>query len=316
MPTNKNRKKIKWFNDGVEAFVRARPDAPRLYCCPICIRGFDNPNELTFEDVPPQSVGGKPLVLTCPNCNHWSGRLLDTHIRTGCDLHEFAEGKRDTRIKLIHSGDTITAKALLAQGQIQITGLPENSDPKAHRSLFEKLDKVASKGLKSWELSLEFIEFKRHNPWREAVGWLRVAYLYTFAALGYNFIMRPELNIIREQFQRPDDRIAPQAMQSIRSPSTDNGLSFLYSPPELRSIVVRLGVNLFFFPAFVESSKLVDSSTLYERIASYLSLGQKLTISGTHIDLPKRPQFAFDYLPRSIFNHVAAGGTIRVDMGN
>jgi hypothetical protein len=293
MPTNKNLKRLEWFNYGVEAFSRARPDAPRLYCCPICVRGFDNPNALTFEHVPPKSVGGKSLVLTCRECNNRSGHLLDAHIRTGHNLREIAKGQRETKIRLGFGGHTITAKALFGPGGIYITGVPKKSDPEAHRSLFAKLDQVAATGSKDWQFSIELSV--RHDPWREAVGWLRVGYLYAFAALGYNFILRPELNVIREQFQKPYDRVVPQAIKHTGSPTGGDGLSFVYSPTGLRSVVVRLGVNLFFFPAFV------DASTLYKRLSSYPSTGQKFTISGTHIDLPRHPQFAFDYHPSSIW---------------
>jgi len=293
MPTNKSLKRLEWFNYGVEAFARARPDAPRLYCCPICIRGFDNPDELTIEHVPPKSVGGKPLVLTCQDCNNRSGHLLDAHIRTGRDRREVAEGKRETWIKLSQFGHTVTAKALFGPGRIHVTAVPEKSDPEAHRSLFAKLDEVAATKSMDWGFSIEF-SF-RHSRLREAVGWLRVAYLYAFAALGYNFILRPELNIIREQFQRPDDRIAPQAMKHSGSLAIGDVLSFVYSPAELRSIVIILGANLFFFPAFI------DASTLYERLTSYPSTGQKLTVSGAYIDLPRRPWFEFDYHPGSMW---------------
>lgn len=51
---------------------------------------------VTIEDVPPKSIGGRPLVLTCRWCNHRSGQLLDANIRIGRDLNEVAEGKRDT----------------------------------------------------------------------------------------------------------------------------------------------------------------------------------------------------------------------------
>jgi hypothetical protein len=154
------------------------------------------------------------------------------------------------------------------------------------------LNKIVDTGSKDWQFSIELSV--RHDPWREAVGWLRVAYLYAFATLGYNFILRPELNIIREQFQRPDDRVAPQALKHTGSPAGGDGLSFVYSPAELRGVVVRLGVNLFFFPAFVEAS------TFYERLAKYPSTGHQLTLSGTHLDLPKRPRFEFDYHPGSM----------------
>lgn len=292
MHSKKSLKKLEWFKQGIEAFALARPDAPRLYCCPICIRGFDSLNKLTIEHVPPKSVGGKTLVLTCKDCNNRSGYLLDAHVRKGRDMREIAQGRRETWIKLNQFGHTITTKALFGPGGIFITGVPEKSDPEAHRSLFAKLDEVAAKGSKDWQFSIELSV--RHNPWREAVGWLRVAYLYAFAALGYNFIMRPELNIIREQFQRPNERVAPYAIKHTESPLGD-GLNFVHSPIELCSIVIILGVNMFFFPAFIEASK------FYERLSIYPSGGQKLSITGTHIELPRRPWFEFDYHPSSMW---------------
>jgi hypothetical protein len=216
--------------------------------------------------------------------------MLDAHIRTGLDLHEIAQGKQDIWIKLNQFGYTVTAKMLFEHGKIQISGVPEKSHPEAHRSLFAKLNEVAETGSTDWGFSIDLPKI-RHDPWREAVGWLRVAYLYAFAALGYNFILRPELNIIREQLQRPEDRVAPHAIQHIRNPDSKDGLSFVYSPTELRGVVVRLGVYLFFFPAFVEAS------TFYERLSAHISACMRPTLSGIHVDLPKRPWFVFDYHP-------------------
>lgn len=117
--------------------------------------------------------------------------------------------------------------------------------------------------------------------------------LYAFAALGYDFILRPELDVVRAQIQRPDERVVPEAMKHIGSATAEDGISFVYSPSELRGVVVRLGVNMFFFPAFI------DASTFYERLSRYPPSGQSLTFSGTHLELPKRPRFQFDYHPQS-----------------
>jgi len=233
VPKKKDLKRHAWFSYGVEALARARPKAPRVYGCPLCLRGFDNPEMLTLEDVPPKSVGGKPLVVTCWDCNNRSGRLLDTNIRSGRDLREIAEGKRETSIRLSQFGHTTTAKATFGPSGISIAGVPEKSNPKAHRSLFEKLDEVAATKSLDWGFSIAFSV--RHDPWREGVGWLRVAYLYAFAALGYNFILRPELNQVREQFQRPDDRILAQTMK--HTDTTTGGVlekSPFKSVPELK----------------------------------------------------------------------------------
>jgi len=299
VPSKRNLKRAAWFTYGVEALGRARPKAPRVYGCPFCLRGFDDPEMLSLEDVPPKSIGGKPLVLTCRACNNRFGHLLDVNIRSGRDLREMAEGKREAWIKLSHEGHTITAKAMFSPGgSIRIAGVPEKSNPKAHQSLFKNLDEIVARGSLDWDFTIGLAS--RHNKWREGVGWLRVAYLYVFAALGYNFILRPELNVVREQFQRPDDRVVPQAMKHTGNTSSGDGISFVYAPTHLRSVLVRLGVNMFLFPAFSEAA------TFYERLASVPASGKDITISGTHIDLPKRPWFEFDYNPRSMWLTIPA----------
>ncbi|MEA2063040.1 MAG: hypothetical protein U9P14_05030 [Gemmatimonadota bacterium] len=287
MPRNKDKKRLEWFAFGVDALQRARPSAPQVYGCPLCIKGFATTEALTLEDVPPKSVGGRPLVLTCKTCNNTCGYVLDSHIRAGRDLQEIAEGKRDVPVRLSQFGHTISARATFGPGNVLIAGIPEKSDPKAHKALFEKLDAAVTTGSRGWNMKLEFSN--RHNQRREAVGWLRVAYLYAFAALGYNFILRPELDRIREQIRKPDEAIAREVMKSTDATSDVEGISFVYEPAELRSILVRLGRNLFFFPEF---NQVAD---FYERLERAKGVGQRLTISGIHLDLPRRPVFAFDY---------------------
>src|SRR5680860_778730 len=76
-----------------------------------------------------------------------------------------------------------------------------------------------------------------------------------------------------------------------REPTSDVGISFVYEPEELRSVLVRLDRNLFFFPDYERSSD------FYERLDGLPAVGQRLTMFGMSLDLPRRPQFAFDYHP-------------------
>jgi hypothetical protein len=170
-----------------------------------------------------------------------------------------------------------------------ITGIPEKSDPKAHRALSAELDQACDSGIRNLRFKIT-IPIRR-NRWREALGWLRVAYLYAFPALGYNFILRPELDPIREQLRNPDERITLGIIKHARRVTGDDGIYFVYWPFELHSVLVRLGCNLIFFPAFK------DASTFYERPASHPESPHTTTLSGTHIDLPRKPEFYFDYEP-------------------
>src|SRR5688572_2826829 len=75
--TEGRRLRIKrtWFDQGVAALARVRQEFDGYYACPLCLVGFDagELSRLTREHVPPRSLGGKHLVLTCDDCNHRRG---------------------------------------------------------------------------------------------------------------------------------------------------------------------------------------------------------------------------------------------------
>ena len=79
----KNRINNNWFRKGVEAFKILMPEFPDYYVCPLCLYGFpiETVTKLTCEHVPPKSIGGQRLVLTCWKCNNKaSGKNgIDTH---------------------------------------------------------------------------------------------------------------------------------------------------------------------------------------------------------------------------------------------
>ena len=67
--------------------VNFEPPFTNGYICPICFDPFFEkdldisiPNYLTLEDVPPASLGGRPIVLTCKSCNSKTGHDLDAHL--------------------------------------------------------------------------------------------------------------------------------------------------------------------------------------------------------------------------------------------
>ena len=72
MSKDTRKKKLDFFDVGSRA-LSAMSDYRSLYACPICQRLFDvsaiDSGELTLEDSPPRSMGGKPIALTCKGCN-------------------------------------------------------------------------------------------------------------------------------------------------------------------------------------------------------------------------------------------------------
>ena len=65
------------------------------FICPICLKTFDfsDYDNITIEHVPPEKLGGRPLLLTCKDCNNVCGSNLDVHlingIRNSYSLHNF-----------------------------------------------------------------------------------------------------------------------------------------------------------------------------------------------------------------------------------
>ena len=78
--------RVAWFNLGAKAIQFLQPGAPDCYVCPLCMRAFTRyalaAKELTLEHVPPESLGGRRLVLTCRHCNNRAGAKVDSQILT------------------------------------------------------------------------------------------------------------------------------------------------------------------------------------------------------------------------------------------
>src|SRR4051794_20557943 len=110
----------RWFDEGAQAFLAIleaeehtdlahaiREQAPDgAYPCPLCLRLYlpaaltGDPHLLTEEDVPPKSMGGKELLLTCIFCNGASGKIWDRHAINDRRAHDSALGQIDEAIPI------------------------------------------------------------------------------------------------------------------------------------------------------------------------------------------------------------------------
>ena len=107
-------------------------------------------------------------------------------------------------VRLGMEGHQITAKGTFGE-TMSFRAVPAKRSPVSSASasliLFEK---HAGDGSTGWEMNLQWSY--RYDAWRESVGWLRAGYLYLFALLGHNYILREELNCVREQFASPGQK--------------------------------------------------------------------------------------------------------------
>ena len=277
-----------WYELGVRALQAARPGAPRMYGCPQCLQGFP-PDCFSLEDVPPKSVGGKPLVLTCTQCNTRSGAKLDIFIAETQRLKDFVAGREVLRVDLTQYGRRIAADASLSDARLSLTGVRKASNKESFDGLFAELDPAARERSRDWDFSIKFQI--RNSPWKEGVAWLRLAYLYAFAAFGYNFILRPGLHPVREQIKHPEKRVTPGVVKHVKDPSDHDGISFVHEPVSYRSILVRLGGHFVFLPDFNHADG------FFERMERLPEDNDPVRLAGYQLDLPRSPQFLFDFRP-------------------
>ena len=91
-------------NNGIVRFV---PEIKGGYACPTCCEVFFEkdlspqlPLYLTLEHVPPESMGGKGMTLTCNKCNSKSGSDLDKVLLTYLEELDFKTFLPNSKILL------------------------------------------------------------------------------------------------------------------------------------------------------------------------------------------------------------------------
>lgn len=292
--TDKERKKLFWFENGADALRLILPDAPRGYVCPLCLRLFP-PDTLaagllTFEHVPPRELGGRPLVLTCKTCNNRAGHLLDVEMNAAENVLDFVRGemKQFRRIQFTVGSHKLNAQVRSTKTTITVLGIPRSNNPSVHQAVSAEFERLASeKRVLDLRLKIHFNRDK-FSFRRMQVGWLRVGYLAAFAALGYSYILQPCMASLREQFADPTKVIIPKFY--MRMPWVDTRerrILIVREPLAFRSIAVQMERHLVFLPR-------LGDSALYDRLGT--ESARNIRLQGTLLRWPEGPSFSLDSL--------------------
>ncbi|MDW7694576.1 HNH endonuclease [Flammeovirgaceae bacterium SG7u.111] len=262
---DKKKKIFELFSQNLEwvkehPSISFQPDFSNGYLCPLCFEVFYEKdldsslsNYLTLEDVPPKSLGGKPLTLTCKTCNSRSGHELDNHLLNRLlelDSHSFLpNSKTDTTFEL--NGNEVNGTVEVdKEGKLKLEVQTNRSNPiKAQkfnedlippRTIYNPLfypDKVFDNGFKTLPFSLKFK--KTSNERRAEIALLRVAYLLAYSVLGNGFYINGALYKIREQILNPDKKIIPDVFWiKYEFPKQMEGINIITLPKELRCFLV------------------------------------------------------------------------------
>lgn len=221
------------------------PDLTDAIVCPICMKLF--PREalatdegyidyLTLEDVPPKSLGGKAITLTCKICNNTAGSQLESHLKKRLDFEGALEGKDNSLVEgKIKTNDNISVNASInikADNKIAIYLDQNRSNPHDLQKFTTKLNSG-----NNIDFSIDFFgKYKLHRP---EVALLRIAYLIAYSTFGLGFIINPDLQIIRDQIKNPTEKML-NTWGIIRHnfPDSTLGINIIREPKELRAFFV------------------------------------------------------------------------------
>lgn len=252
------QKRLNWFMKGSDGLARAFPDFfpgdHPFYVCPLCraiytIEGVYQ-RDLTIEHVPPKSLRGKGLVLTCKDCNQKWGALAVPHARWYEDGLEFQEGAlRRSKVpgKLIIEGLEINLDVAQSENGILFRALdsPQGNSPQSIEQLSDYLESFSNTS----GMTMRFQLSRRFVPRLARISWLCSAYLAAFALLGYSYIFSSYLSEVRRQLDNPQETVLRGFVKLHPSKNPHlRRVGLVVSPEDCTSLVLVMGRHAVFLP--------------------------------------------------------------------
>ena len=192
-----SERKKRWFERGAAAYasVCAEPQGEPIYPCPICLTPFTSDaladGRLSSEHVPPESVGGHELVLTCKRCNNSAGTKLDADAAVKELVRSAMAGTREhrERVKATIGDLRVNAEVHLSGGTYSLVVPRHVNKP----GTADNLKAIARPG------NQMTVEYRRFSELGAKISWFRAGYLALFAVAGYGFALDRALEIVRRQ---------------------------------------------------------------------------------------------------------------------
>jgi hypothetical protein len=200
--------KRKFFEKGASALRNISAIDQECYCCPICsylyLPEALETDALTLEHAPPQKVGGKPLALTCKECNSVAGYSVDSAVVQRQKILDFTDAvlgqKRNFkgRATFLVGGETLNINFEKNEGTPSIKPIRKINDPKKLKAYEGYMNHLHRTG------KFDGMEFKitptaRYHVKYSKIGDLKNAFIICFAFFGYRFALNQKLSVVREQ---------------------------------------------------------------------------------------------------------------------
>jgi hypothetical protein len=291
--TSKKERRLSLFRYGSKAIAKYLNGDSSLYYCPICSLGYPESSaitgdNLTIEHVPPESAGGKPILLTCRNCNSLLGRTIDV---STANSKRF---EKDANIVFGQDKGTIPF-ATLSFGDFQVTTSIHREDSLDIRPLERANSPIIlnkyKKHLMNHSHDLQFnvsISHKYDNRLFK-LSYLKSAFLLIFAWLGYRYAFDTRLYIVRQQLQKPESDILGTRFWIEGNGSMPLNKIMLLSSP-LPILLVSFNSFCIILPS------LESTGDTYDSLSRHWERGQKVTFQTKMcVNWPTKLQMKLDY---------------------
>lgn len=236
-PEQRAKRRRIWFERGADAVERSiyfdlPPHHRRLYCCPLCsdfhtIDSLDT-KELTEEHVPPRALGGKPMVLTCAECNHTAGTAIDAHAASQKKVSDLLSLRRGSGPVLLDHN--VNAHLTVPDGGGAHFGIDIRRNNPINLAKFETQMQRRYTLARAGALNTPITGFAvrlRHDERKANLSYLRAAYLTAFAHYGYRLVLGDSYSPIHAQLRTPERQIIKRLVVGNTFPGTpaESGIS-------------------------------------------------------------------------------------------
>ena len=285
----RQRKKRDWFDRGAAAYalVRTEHSAEPIYPCPLCLTPFTVDSladgRLSSEHVPPESVGGRELVLTCRRCNNSAGAMLDADAAVKELVRSAMAGTREhrERVKAAIGDFRVNAEVHLSGGRYSLVVPRRVNKPGTADNL-----KTVRPG------SSITVQYRQFSELGAKISWFRAGYLALFAVAGYAFALDPAMEIVRRQILECDERRMVTFTSEV---SEEIALSVhrilrVQAPDWHRGWAVEFGRYFLHFPS-------AGDMDFYDRMSARGSAVTPYMTTYEYVGWPTEPTFGRAALP-------------------
>ena len=293
----KSELKRKFFEKGAAALKNIGAVDQECYCCPICTQLFLpealEMEVLTLEHAPPKKVGGKPLALTCKDCNSVAGYSVDSAVVQRQKLLDFAKaltGQKQNfkgRATFMIGGEALNINFERDEGIPSIKPPKQINDPKKLKAYQDYMMHLSQSGKWNGE-EFKITPSARYHHKFSTIGDLKTAFIICFAFFGYRFALDKRLSVVREQIiNYKQDVIDHYWLTSDPNVTQEHFICLTEKP--VTALAVKLDNSTIILP-WIEGLK-----SLYEHLGDNYARKEPITFQGRFFSWPRSLEMRLDF---------------------